>query len=88
MRTTADGIISGQSEWDRPYLPAVYAIEYTGGGSQLVSAVQKVIGATIDGYMGPETVKGIQKRLAVTQDGYLGKVTARALQRRLNEGRF
>lgn len=88
MRTTADGIISGQSEWDRPYLPAVYAIEYTGGGSQLVSAVQKVVGATIDGYMGPETVTKMQKLLGVTQDGYLGRETAKALQRRLNEGRF
>lgn len=88
MGTTVDGIISGQSEWNRPYLPAVYAIDYRGGGSQLVKAVQRVVGAAVDGYLGPETVRKLQARLGVEQDGYLGKVTAKALQRRLNEGRF
>lgn len=88
MGTTADGIISGQSEFDRPYLPAIYAIEYNDGGSQLVRAVQRAVGAAIDGYMGPNTVTKLQGRLGVTQDGYFGPQTARALQRRLNEGRF
>lgn len=88
MGTYVDGIISGQDTADRPYMPAVYAVEYDGGGSQLVRAIQKVVGATIDGYMGPETVGKIQKRLNVTQDGYLGPITAKAVQTRLNTGKF
>lgn len=88
MGTPVDGIISGQSEWVRRYLPAVYAIEYDNGGSELVRAVQRAVGAEVDGYMGRDTVRLMQARLGVAQDGYLGKDTARALQRRLNTGRF
>lgn len=88
MGTYVDGIISGQSEYDRPYMPAVYAVEYDEGGSQLVQAIQRVVGATIDGYMGENTIKGIQRRLNVSQDGYLGPVTAKAIQTRLNTGKF
>ena len=88
MGTPADGIIGGQSEWNRKYLPAVYAIQYDDGGSALVRAVQRAVGAEVDGYLGPETVRKLQARLGVGQDGYLGKVTAKALQRRLNTGRF
>jgi peptidoglycan hydrolase-like protein with peptidoglycan-binding domain len=88
MGTYVDGIISGQSELDEPYLPNVQAIEYDGGGSQLVRAIQRATGATIDGYMGKNTVTAIQRRLGVSQDGYLGPETAKAIQKRLNEGRF
>lgn len=88
MRTPIDGIISGQDGWNRRYLPNVYAIEYTGGGSLLIEAIQRVVGAGVDGYIGPETVKAIQRRVGVESDGYLGSETAKAIQRRLNEGRF
>lgn len=88
MRTPVDGIISGQDEWDRRYLPNVYAIEYDGGGSLLVEAIQRAAGATIDGYLGPNTVRAIQRRIGVEVDAYFGPETAKAIQRRLNEGRF
>lgn len=88
MGTPVDGIISGQYERNRRYLPRVYAIEYNDGGSRLVEAIQRATGATIDGYMGLETVKAIQRHLGVSQDGVLGPETAKAIQRRLNENRF
>lgn len=88
MGTYVDGIVSGQSAIDAPRFPALVAVEIGSGGSDLVRAIQKVVGATIDGYMGKNTIKGIQRRLSVSQDGYLGPITAKAIQKRLNEGRF
>lgn len=95
MGTTQDGFISGQDSDDKPYLPSVYAIEYTGGGSDVVNALQKYLtnrGCStggIDGYMGAKTVKGLQKFLnkngaSLDVDGYLGPKTAKALQTYLN----
>ena len=56
----------------------------------MVRALQKLVGATIDGYMGKNTVKALQKFLnnkgfnAGKVDGYMGEKTVKAWQKYLN----
>ena len=88
MGTTVDGVVSNQLAV--AYRPALVAVNHNEpyGQSQLVRAVQRVVGVTVDGLLGPVTIKAIQRRLGVVVDGVLGRETAKALQRRLNEGCF
>lgn len=94
LGTTADGIISGQAESNKKYMPACNnsAWQFTSHanksekptGSQAIKALQKKLGVTADGIMGQVTIKALQKYLKVKVDGYLGADTAKALQRYLN----
>ena len=88
MGTTQDGVVSNQINAN--YRPALKAVNHNQpyGRSQLVKAVQRVLGVTVDGLIGPATIKAMQRRLGVTVDGILGVETAKALQQCLNEGRF
>lgn len=94
LGTYADGYISGQSVFNREYLPRLVSVSYDGGGSQLVKAIQRKVGADVDGYMGPQTVRCLQAWLnkhcgeSLEVDGYLGPNTACAVQRALNAGKF
>lgn len=89
MGTTVDGVISGQLHPDGTYSrPNLYAVSYGRGGSDLLRAVQRRLGITADGLMGPGTIKAIQKHLGVTADGSFGPATVRALQIRLNTNTF
>jgi hypothetical protein len=60
MGTTADGVITGQSSDNRDYLERLRSVVFDWGGSLLVEAIQRKVGATVDGYMGQETVRCIQ----------------------------
>lgn len=88
MGTNTDGVVSGQ------YLPRGYtrvgleSVTYGGTGSQLVTAVQRRLGITADGLLGPATIKAIQRHLGVSADGHFGHATVKALQTRLNTGKF
>lgn len=86
--TTVDGVISGQSTYDKQYQIRLASVTYDGGGSELVRAVQRKVGAYVDGYMGKGTIKGVQRFVGVAQDGYFGPETAKALQRSLNEKKW
>lgn len=90
MGTYQDGVISGQSGTLKKYHLRFTSncIEYGSGGSALIRAVQKAVGADVDGQMGPQTIKAIQNRVGVYPDGYFGRQTAEALQQRLNTGSF
>ncbi len=71
--TPADGIVSNQhlcyksqnpgldSGWDWKDKPA--------GASPLIKAIQKKVGASPDGHIGPQTIKAIQKWQNSTPDG-------------------
>lgn len=71
--TTVDGKVSNQfstyksqnpgldSGWEWKTNPSGY--------SPLIKAIQKKVGATQDGYIGPNTIKKIQKWMGTTQDG-------------------
>lgn len=86
LGTPVDGVISGQYSGNRARLAAITSIDYSGGGSLMVAALQAKLGTDTDGYLGPDTIKAWQKRLHVAVDGYLGINTARAIQRALNAG--
>lgn len=95
LGTYADGYISGQDWADWGYTPHLVSVErvYGGSGSVLVRAIQRKVGADVDGLMGPQTVRCIQAWLnnngeTVTIDGVLGPQTAKAIQRTLNAGRW
>ena len=88
LGTTADGIVSGQPTANRKYLYRLTAVQWGKGGSQLVCAIQKKVGAGVDGYMGPQTVRCIQRFVGAGQDGYLGPDTAKKVQQSLNAGKW
>ena len=91
LGTTADGIISGQAESDKKYLPravsGVWRFVYTKSGSDLIRALQKMCNMKEkdrDGHCGKKTVKTLQKYLDVKVTGKLDEATVKAWQRYLN----
>lgn len=101
LGTVQDGIISYQPKSNAKYLPNVEesTIQYTSSykqGSQMVRALQKKVGATVDGWLGKETVKKLQSWLASREysvgssgsDGSCGPATCRALGKALNAKAF
>lgn len=87
--TVQDGIVSGQPISNKKYLPNAYTGSwkfYSGHttGSNLVRAIQKRIGATVDGYFGRGSVMALQRFLSVAVDGSMGPATVKAFQSWLN----
>ena len=84
------GSFAGQNRGYQAYLPAVTAISWGGGGCAAVKAIQKIVGATQDGLMGPQTVRLLQSwmnkhcKSGLAVDGKLGTQTAKAIQKALN----
>lgn len=84
-----DGIVSNQDSAQKKYLLRCDSGSWrfgSGGGSNLIAAMQSDLGVKADGFMGPKTIKKLQARLGVKQDGYLGADTATALQKWINGG--
>lgn len=83
-----DGVISGQvkGEWSQ----RIPSIEFGTGGSNLIRSMQKWLGVTADGNMGPGTIKALQKRMGTTQDGVISLPSdvVREMQRRLNSNKL
>ncbi|MCD7982044.1 MAG: hypothetical protein LUF32_07010 [Clostridiales bacterium] len=69
--TIADGYISAQPTGLKKYHAGVSCAKYTvgGSGSLLIKAIQKKVGVTQDGKLGPQTIRAMQKWLDTTQDG-------------------
>jgi len=90
LGTSVDGIISGQYKNQiTSAIPSVsFGPPFT--GSQVIRAVQKKIGAKVDGFIGPETVRALQKYLGTPVDGVISKpsLMVKEMQRRLNLGVF
>lgn len=86
LGTPADGKISGQLSPSKKYFTSFTdsVCSWNGGKSQLVVAIQKMVGATADGLLGKNTAKAWQSYLGVTADGYFGANSAKALQNWLN----
>lgn len=83
---TPDGIISGQYSSDKKYLSGINLdyVTWTETGSYVVKKLQKWVGASQDGYLGPNTIKKLQKKLGVEADGSWGPNTSKAFQKYLN----
>lgn len=96
LGTTQDGIVSGQSTSNKKYLLSVSTTswEFTNKkstGSSMIRALQRLIGADVDGQFGKKSVIALQKYLKNEGyykgaiDGKCGKQTVKALQTFLNE---
>lgn len=90
----ADGVISGQdTEYDQ-YREHIVSINRDGDGSLLVTKIQKIISAHVDGQWGRDTSNKLQQYLINHgyscgewgADGYFGPASARALQKSINDG--
>lgn len=84
-------MISDQYAENRQFVPASDGApgwEWTsrGNGSLMIAELQRRLGVTDDGILGPATVRALQERLGVEADGYWGEATTRALQEKLNRG--
>lgn len=88
--TTQDGVISHQ--YKQKYNQNVYAAQFdsTLKGSNVIKALQKLLGVTQDGLLGKATIKALQKRLGTIQDGIISPVsnTVKTLQQALNNNKL
>lgn len=87
-----DGIVSNQLSWWRDENPGLLSStfewkDYMAGGSLTICALQKLVGANPDGYIGQETIRKMQQWLGTPVDGCVSNPSAMvsALQRWLNE---
>lgn len=89
--TTVDGIVTDQYKCYEKENPGLISFEWLNNpsnyGSELIRAIQKKVGANIDGHIGPETIKKMQKWLGTVQDGYVSNPSdvVRAFQKWLNK---
>lgn len=95
LGTTQDGIVSDQYAGYRAGNPGLSSASWewhsrTSLGSDMVRALQRKIGATVDGVAGPKTFRALQTCLGTTQDGRISNPSTcvKALQQRLNAGTF
>ena len=89
--TTVDGIVTDQYKCYEKENPGLFAFEWLNNpsnyGSELIRAIQKKVGANVDGHIGPETIKKMQKYFGTIQDGYISNPSdvVKAFQRWLNK---
>lgn len=94
LGTTPDGVVSGQRRSWYWAFDGVVSVTFEESGSQLVAAVQRIIGAYVDGCWGEETSRKLQKWLVdhgysvgpCGIDSRVGHDTVEGLQRSLNDG--
>lgn len=71
--TTVDGIVTDQYKCYESQNPGLISFEWLNNpssyGSELIRAIQKKVGANVDGHIGPETIKKMQKYFGTIQDG-------------------
>ena len=90
--TTKDGTISNQCKDMQKFMPncqtetwrfvPAYKLK---NGSDLIRAIQHMLGITEDGFCGMETIVALQKFLSVSPDGYFGGESVLAWQKWLNK---
>lgn len=90
LGTPVDGIISRQPR--NSVTQSLYGntVSFGSGSSNVIVALQRKVGATADGKLGPATVRALQRYLGTPVDGVLSRpsVVVKELQRRLNAGTF
>ena len=99
MKTFEDGFVSGQLTSCKKYLPnaltSSWEFSAKGKGSPLIKAIQKLVGATQDGYAGYNTVLALQRFLKAqgyydngALDGIMGSMTVKGWQKWLNNPKY
>lgn len=83
-----DGIISGQIV--QPCNKNIYSLQSGVGGSNVIRALQSLLGVEQDGYIGRKTITALQRRMGTLQDGEISSVSdcVKEMQRRLNENKI
>lgn len=95
LGTTVDGIVSGQLKSCKQYLQGCLTdswkfVKVSSKGSDMVRAIQKLVGSKQDGKAGKDTVKAMQKFLnkkgysCGEADGFMGTTTIKAWQKYIN----
>lgn len=89
--TTVDGIISHQFRQNGINYPGLFSAQWdkTLIGSNLIRAIQGVLGIKTDGLCGRDTISAMQRRVGTTVDGALSTPHSNLvaeMQRRLNAG--
>lgn len=91
--TMVDGIVSNQYAAYKSENPGLLSTTFewktnpNDYGSELIRAIQKKVGANVDGYIGTETIKKMQKWLGTIQDGCVSNPSdmVKAFQKWLNK---
>lgn len=85
--TSPDGYISGQKKKNLKYYPGINktCVKFGSGGSQLIIALQHLIGAKTTGVLDKATILKLQHYLGIVEDGKWGRKTSEALQKWLND---
>lgn len=94
LGTYEDGTISGQYRGNREFFRGFTNVEWGGEGSPMVVALQNLIGASPDGFIGKHTSQSLQSFLVDKGydvgpfgiDGYFSHDSVVALQNCLNDG--
>lgn len=83
-----DGIISGQIV--QTCNRNIYSLQAGVGGSNVIRALQALLGVEQDGYIGRKTIMALQRRMGTLQDGEISSVSdcVKEMQRRLNENKI
>lgn len=91
FETTVDGIVTDQYACYKNQNPGLISFEWLDNpsdyGSELIRAIQKKVGATVDGHIGPNTIKKMQAWLGTVQDGCVSNPSdvVKAFQKWLNK---
>lgn len=94
LGTTVDGIVSGQMAVDFNAINkgglGTNTFQIGSGGSKVIKALQKKVGANSDGYFGPKSVRALQSYLGTSVDGVVSGPSAmvKAMQKKLNTGKL
>lgn len=91
--TTADGIVSNQYQTYKTKNPGLLDSTFewknkpAKGGSPLIKKIQKLVGATQDGFIGTDTIKKMQKHFKTPIDGKVSKpsIMVKEFQKWLNK---
>ena len=88
--TTIDGVVTDQRKEYEAKNPGLISFEWKSnptGYSELIKAIQKKVGANVDGWIGTETIKKMQKHFGTIQDGFVSNPSdvVKAFQKWLNK---
>ena len=88
--TTVDGLVTDQRVEYKSANPGLFSFEWKSnptGYSELIKAIQKKVGANVDGWIGTETIKKMQKYFGTIQDGCVSNPSdvVKAFQKWLNK---
>lgn len=91
FNTTVDGLVTDQYLAYKDDNPGLISFEWleepSEYGSELIRAIQKKVGATVDGHIGPKTIKAMQEYFETKQDGCISNPSdvVKAFQKWLNK---